>query len=220
MRKGIFIVFEGPDGAGKTTQLERAFSYIQSKNYAPIKSREPGGTRIGDKIREVILNPDLQEMDDITEAMLYAAARRQHVQQIIRPALLDGKIVLCDRFLASSIAYQGYARGIGETIIRDINAYAVADCHPDYTFIFDVPTEIGLERVHKRNEQPDRLEKEHIEFHKVVRNAFLEMASEDPEKYIIIDASEDEEHVSKSMLIALKICLEKWGVSNHEDRQR
>ena len=157
MRKGLFISVEGSDGSGKSTQIENIKRFFENKGINIIFTREPGGTVIGEKLREIILDKGLAEMSDMTEALLYAAARAQHVAQVIRPALEKGKIVVCDRFVDSSIAYQGYGRGLGEPV-RVINEYAIAGCLPDVTFLMKMDPRIGRRRI--KPEQQDRLERE------------------------------------------------------------
>ena len=134
MKRGVFISIEGPDGSGKSTQIKNIRQFFKDKGIDIIFTREPGGTPIGERIRSIILDRDCAEMDDMTEAMLYAAARAQHVAQVIRPALLAGKIVICDRFVDSSIAYQGYGRGLGQAV-KTINDFAIAGCMPHVTFL-------------------------------------------------------------------------------------
>ncbi len=185
--KGIFISFEGPDGSGKTTQIKRFAEFLESRGYSVIMTREPGGTRISEKIRSIILDPDNAEMDGMTEALLYAAARAQHVAQLIRPSLEEGKIVLTDRFMDSSIAYQGYGRDLGDKI-RIINEYAVGDTHPDLTFFLDIDPLDGLKRAKNRDEL-DRLEQESLDFHKAVYEGYLKLSEIYKDRYVHIDAS-------------------------------
>ena len=162
MKRGLFITLEGPDGSGKSTQIEFLKAYFQERNLPCVFTREPGGTAIGEKLRNIILDKENQEMCDMAEALLYAAARAQHVQQLIRPALEAGKIVVCDRFIDSSIAYQGYGRNLGD-VVRIINELAVDGCMPDVTFLMELSPEIGKSRISEDNQ--DRLEQEKLEFH-------------------------------------------------------
>ena len=146
MKKGLFITIEGPDGSGKSTQIEKLRVYLEKKGYKAILTREPGGTEISEKIRNIILDKNNKEMNNMTEALLYAASRAQHVAEVIKPALEMGETVICDRFIDSSIAYQGYGRGIGEPV-RVINEYAVAGCMPDITFLLKLDPRIGKGRI-------------------------------------------------------------------------
>ena len=195
--KGIFISFEGPDGSGKTTQIKRFAEFLESRGYSVIMTREPGGTRISEKIRSIILDPDNAEMDGMTEALLYAAARAQHVAQLIRPSLEEGKIVLTDRFMDSSIAYQGYGRDLGDKI-RIINEYAVGDTHPDLTFFLDIDPLDGLKRAKNRDEL-DRLEQESLDFHKAVYEGYLKLSEIYKDRYVHIDASKSVDDIFKDI---------------------
>lgn len=196
MDKGLFITFEGPDGSGKTTQIERLKSFIQSKGYDAILTREPGGTSISEKIREIVLDKNNMEMDYMTEALLYAAARAQHVAQVIKPALEAGRSVICDRFMDSSIVYQGYGRNLGDCV-RVINEYAVRGCFPDITFLLKVDPEIGKLRI-KADDQ-DRLELEKLDYHRVVFQAYEELERKYPERIIGIDAGRSIAEISKDI---------------------
>jgi dTMP kinase len=186
MDRGLFITFEGPDGSGKTTQIERLRDFISEKGYDAILTREPGGTAISEKIRELILDKNNMEMDYMTEALLYAASRAQHVAQVIKPGLESGKTVICDRFMDSSIVYQGYGRKLGDCV-RVINEYAVDGCFPDITFLLKVDPEVGKNRI--KAEEQDRLELEKLEYHLRVYRAYEELERQYPERIIGIDAS-------------------------------
>ena len=187
MERGIFISIEGPDGSGKSTQIENIKRYFETKDIQFVFTREPGGTAIGERIREILLDNDCKEMDYMTEAMLYAASRAQHVAQIIKPALEEGKIVICDRFVDSSIAYQGHGRKLGESV-EVINSYAVAGCMPDVTFLMKLDPGIGKSRAASRN-QEDRLESEKVSFHQEVYNGYLQLERDNPQRIFGIDAS-------------------------------
>ena len=173
MYKGLFITIEGPDGSGKSTQIQFMKEFFQERNLACLFTREPGGTSIGEKLRGIILDKENSEMCDMTEALLYAASRAQHVEELIKPALEDGLIVVCDRFIDSSIAYQGYGRGLGDSV-RIINEFAVNGCMPDVTFLMELDPGIGKSRI-EESEQ-DRLELEKIEFHQKVYEGYKEIA--------------------------------------------
>lgn len=193
--RGKFITIEGTDGSGKSTQIELLMDYLRKKGADVIFTREPGGTQISEKIREIILDVDNSEMTGITEALLYAAARSQHVEEKIIPALEAGKIIICDRFVDSSIAYQGAARGIGAEKIMGINEAALHGIMPDMTLFFDLSPEKGILR--KKNERAlDRLEKEKMDFHEKVYEGYKNLCKKYPERIKPIDAdrSIDEVH--------------------------
>ncbi len=196
--KGIFISFEGPDGSGKSTQIRLFSQYLKDSGFDVVLTREPGGTPISEKIRSIILDPENEEMDGMTEALLYAASRAQHVAQLIKPALDEGKVVLTDRFMDSSIAYQGYARGLGDKI-RIINEYAIGGVHPDLTFFIDISPEEGLKRAGRRNKL-DRLEKESIAFHNAVYEGYRALFDIYRDRYVIIDGSKSIDAVSKDVI--------------------
>ncbi|BCA85244.1 thymidylate kinase [Enterococcus saigonensis] len=187
---GLFITIEGPDGAGKTSVVNELFPRIQLiAKRGIVKTREPGGVKIAEKIRKIILDPRNEEMDDRTEALLYAAARRQHLVEVIMPALNAGKIVICDRFVDSSLAYQGAGRRIGIPEIAKINEFATEGLKPDFTLYLDVDSDTGLKRIeNSRQGEADRLEIESLEFHQRVRHAYLKLAEEDPIRIHKVDA--------------------------------
>lgn len=185
MSRGIFISIEGPDGSGKSTQIENIKEFFHDKNMDIIFTREPGGTPIGERIRGIILDRKCSEMDPMTEAMLYAAARAQHVAQVIRPALEKGKIVICDRFVDSSIAYQGYGRKLGEAV-ASINHFVVKECMPDMTILLKLDPSVGKHRISE--DQQDRLEAEREAFHQEVYKGYLELEKNFPDRIVGIDA--------------------------------
>lgn len=193
--RGKFITIEGTDGSGKSTQIELLMDYLRKKGADVIFTREPGGTQISEKIREIILDVNNSEMTGITEALLYAAARSQHVEEKIIPAIEAGKIIVCDRFVDSSIAYQGAARGLGAEKIMGINEAALHGIMPDMTLFFDLSPEKGILR--KKNERAlDRLEKEKMDFHEKVYEGYKNLCKKYPERIKPIDAdrSIDEVH--------------------------
>ena len=195
MKKGFFIVFEGGEGSGKSTILEKIYNWLINENKDVIKTREPGGIRIAEQIREIILSSENDKLDGKTEALLFAASRRQHLVEKVIPALEEGKIVLCDRFIDSSLAYQGYARGYGIDEIYKINSFAIDDCKPDLTILFDIEPSIGLDRI-KRNSsrEVNRLDKEKIEFHNKVREGYHEVLKTN-KNMVKIDASKSIDEV-------------------------
>ena len=201
----MFITLEGPEGSGKTTAVEYAVKSLEAMGYQIVRTREPGGTPIAEEIRNVILDKANTMMDPRTEALLYAASRRQHLVEKVWPALKEGKIVICDRYLDSSLAYQGGARGLGVDEILNINLFATENTWPDLTLLFDIKPEIGLERIASNSQREiNRLDLEKIDFHNKVREAFLALARRYPERYVIIDASQSREEVAKATLDAIK----------------
>lgn len=195
---GLFITIEGPDGAGKSSVVNKLVTRIKETTTRPlVVTREPGGSEIAERIREILLDPIHTIMDDRTEALLLAAGRRQHVVEKIRPALLRGDIVLCDRFVDSSIAYQGQARGIGINEVKEINEFAIEGLRPDLTIYLDVDAQVGLNRIKdkKSNRKQDRLELEEITFHEEVRKGYLKLIEAEPERFVTVDASRSEEDV-------------------------
>lgn len=196
MKQGVFITIEGPEGAGKTTILQRVGEDLKQRGYAVVMTREPGGIPISEQIRSVILNKENTMMDGRTEALLYAAARRQHLVEKVIPALNEGAIVLCDRFLDSSLAYQGHARGLDIDEIYNINIFAIGDIMPDVTLFFDIDPEEGLRRIqHSRNREVNRLDLETIEFHQKVREGYQIVMDRWKDRFLVIDAAQSEEKV-------------------------
>ena len=192
----LFITFEGVDGSGKSEQALRLYDYLRGLPGAPevVMTRDPGGTRISEKIRGIILDSENREMADITENLLYAAARAQLVKEVIAPALERGAIVVCDRFLDSGVAYQSAARGLEVETVLQINSFAVKNFKPNLTFLLDIDPEKGLARK-KRQQNPDRLEFEKLEFFKRVRESYLETARKNPDRVILIDANKSIEEI-------------------------
>ena len=189
MHKGIFSTFEGNDGCGKTTVSRRIYDILKQQGYPVIYTREPGGISIAEQIREIILNPDNTAMDARTEALLYAASRRQHLIEKILPALADGKIVLCDRFIDSSLAYQGVGRGLGIEEVLHMNGFAVEDHMPDATVFLDVSFETGMKRVQLRGNK-DRLDNEAKEFHLLVAKGYEEVKRRFADRIYCVDAND------------------------------
>ncbi len=199
--KGLFITFEGNDGSGKSSVIETIKKELIDRGYDVIYSREPGGSRIAEKIRDVILDVNNVGMDPKTESLLYAASRREHIVKTILPALNEGKIVLCDRYLDSSLAYQGFARGIGMDKVYDMNLYATESLLPDLTLLICVSPEIGMNRI-KQNQRGslDRLEIEKMDFHKKVYNGYLEVQKKFPNRIVIVNGEASKEQVKKEAL--------------------
>lgn len=204
MSKALFITIEGPDGSGKSTQIAKLKETLEKSGKEVVLTREPGGTAISEKIRHIILDRDNKEMCAMTEALLYAASRAQHVEQLIKPALAAGKPVICDRFVDSSIAYQGYGRGLGDAV-RTINEYAVAGCMPDVTFLLYIDPERSKNRI--RAEKLDRLDLEELHFHKEVYRGYMELLKQYPERMIAINADRSIEEVAEEIQNHLKRLL-------------
>ncbi|MFQ9980110.1 MAG: dTMP kinase [Finegoldia magna] len=198
----MFITFEGPDGSGKSTIIQKVYNYLIENNYDVIKTREPGGSPIAEKIRNLILDTENTSMGYRTEALLYAASRAQHVEETILPALNENKIVLCDRFLISALAYQGVGRGLGIENVRNINEFAINGIFPDFVLFFDVDPITTLKRKSSLD-TADRLEKEGNNFHERVYNGYKEILNS--EKNIeIIDATQSVEDVFNQCIEVLK----------------
>ena len=208
-KKGYFITSEGPEGAGKTTVMNLLGERLIEEGYDVVMTREPGGIMISEKIRNIILDNEHTMMESRTEALLYAAARRQHLVEKILPALEAGKIVICDRFIDSSLAYQGFARGIGVDEIWAINKFAIGDTMPEKTLLFDVEPEVGLSRInaHKDREK-NRLDVEDLAFHKKVRAGYLALVEKYPDRIQVIDASQPVEKVLEEAYTVIKQELE------------
>lgn len=202
---GLFITIEGPDGAGKTSILNELFPLLKKVAKTKIiQTREPGGIPIAEEIRAVILDPKNDRMDERTEALLYAAARRQHLVEKVLPALSEGSIVLCDRFVDSSLAYQGAGRRIGVSEIARLNEFATEGTTPDFTLYLDIDSDTGLHRIKEnRRGKIDRLDSEGLEFHQRVRHAYLKIAEENPERIYKIDARKSFEEVLQTSYRAI-----------------
>ena len=197
----MFITFEGGEGSGKTTCIKRIVEILEKEGNSVVLTREPGGTPISEEIRNVILDKKNTDMDPRTEALLYAAARRQHIVQKILPSLKEGKIVISDRFLDSSLAYQGGARGLGIEEIYRVNQYATEGLEPDITFFFDIDPEEGLRRIASNaGREVNRLDVEKLAFHQTVRGAFQELAKRFPKRFVVIDASQKPDDVFNAVL--------------------
>ena len=204
----LFVTFEGGEGSGKSTVLKQVNEILLSEGHSTLLTREAGGTPISEQIRNVILDKANTSMDPRTEALLYAASRRQHLVEKIWPALKEGKIVLCDRFLDSSLAYQGGARGLGMDEILEVNRYATEGQFPDITLFFDLDPSIGLQRIAANaGREVNRLDLERMTFHEKVRASFQKLASLYPERYVTIDASQPLEKVVEDSLKAIKAKL-------------
>jgi len=206
--KGKFITFEGPDGSGKGTIIKYVKKFLEKNKIDYILTREPGGIEISEEIREIILNKKHLNMDERTEALLYAAARRQHLIEIVIPALAKGKIVICDRFVDSSLAYQGFARGIGIDEVLKINQFAIDKLMPDLTIFLNVRPEVGLERINKSKvRKKDRLDLESIDFHKKVYEGYNKVLERYPNRINSIDAEQSIKKVSDQSIDVIRTFL-------------
>lgn len=195
---GLFITLEGGDGAGKTTQADRLAGWLESQGREAVRTREPGGTELGARIREIVLH-SRGHIDERAEALLYAADRAHHIATLVRPALERGAVVLQDRYLDSSVAYQGAARGLGAADIRGVSMWAARDLLPDLTILLDLDVEEGRRRLVAAEKRFDRLEAEAAAFHETVRQAFLDIAHAERERFLIVDAARDAEAVAEEI---------------------
>lgn len=188
----LFITFEGPEGGGKTTQMRLLAAYLRERGLDLLLTREPGGTRISDGVRAILLDPDHVEMRPSTEFLLFSAARAQHVEQVIRPHLKRGGVVLSDRYADASLAYQGYGHQLDLGILRAITRFATGGLVPDLTFCLDVPVEVGLRRkTGGSGDAWNRMEQKEIAFHERVRDGYLVMAAEEPERWVVLSGTDD-----------------------------
>lgn len=199
----LFVTFEGPDGSGKTTQIRLLCAYLEEKGYPVYQTREPGGTSIGDQIRQVLHATTNIEMQSTTEILLYSASRAQLVAEAIRPALAAGQVVLCDRYAESTLAYQGYGRQLDLAILRDITAFATGGLRPDLIVYLDVTAEEGLRRKRRAHEiekaEWNRLDQESPDFHQRVRQGYLCLAQEEPDRWLIVKAHQPVEVIQETI---------------------
>jgi dTMP kinase len=198
-RKGHFITFEGLDGCGKSTQVRHTAQIFRDQGFEVVEIRDPGSTAVGEAAREILLNPRYAEMDATTEILLFAVARSQLVAEVIRPALEEGKVVLSDRFFDSTTAYQGYGRQLNLDMVLQINAIGAHSLVPDLTFIFDISPETSAERMVRSGKSPDRMENEKLAFHQRVREGFLEIARQNPDRCRVLDGYEPEQEIRKKI---------------------
>jgi dTMP kinase len=203
----MFIAFEGGEGAGKSTQEALLADQLTERGYEVVRTREPGGTPAGEAIRSVVLSPEYEGLDDRAEALLFAASRGEHVARVIRPSLARGAIVVCDRYIDSSVAYQGAGRNLGIDAVRELSLWATNALVPDLTIVLDIDPEIGLARLNSR----DRLEGQPLEYHRRVRRAFLDLAAAEPDRYVVIDATQDSEVMAAQVRAAVDARLDARG---------
>lgn len=205
---GRFITFEGPEGSGKTSVIQAVRDFLVQEGYDILTTREPGGSKIAEEIRDIILNKDNTEMDAATEALLYAASRSQHHAEVIVPALKAGKVILCDRFIDSSLAYQGYGRELGVDNVLKINQFGIGDHMPDVTIFIDVPPAVGLKRVFDNTgRKVDRLDLEPVTFHETVYQGYKLLANKFEDRFVVIDGTNDVETVIEDTIQVLKSYL-------------
>lgn len=207
MTRGKLITFEGIDGCGKSTQLKLLEMHLADRGIDFLSTRQPGGTELGKKIRSALLDGEKDSVDPLAELLLYEADRAHHVRTVVLPALESGRIVLSDRFYDATTVYQGYARGFDLNLVRELNQLASGGLKPDLTLLFDLDVEQALSRTHKRGDEragPDRLDREPIEFHKHVREAYLAIAAEEPDRFRIIPASGSIEQTYESVVNAIR----------------
>lgn len=200
----MFITFEGPDGSGKTTQLRQLASVLRERGLDVVTTREPGGTEIGDQIRAVIMNMKNKDMDPRTELLLFNASRAQLVEELIRPALAAGKIILCDRYADSTMAYQGYGHGLDKAELRQLLNFATGGLKPDLTLLFDISAAAGLKRRQANHDEWNRMDDYALRFHERVRAGFLELAAADPERWAVIDADRDPAEIHREVLTMIQ----------------
>jgi dTMP kinase len=206
----MFITFEGIEGSGKTTHVELLSNHLQEKGYRVVKTREPGGTPVGEALRKVLLMKDLH-VAPLTELFVFLASRAQHVQEVISPALDEGKVVLCDRFVDASYAYQGYGRGMDLGIIETLNRLVTKGVRPNLTILLDCSVEVGLGRK-SADGSLDRFEKEELSFHRKIRNAYLELAEDDPKRYVVLNGHGDMTKTQAIIREKVEKLLESHGV--------
>jgi dTMP kinase len=208
MKKGLFITFEGPDASGKSTQIELLRDFLTEQGFDSVVTREPGGTKIGELIRQIILDNGNAEMSDVTEMLLYAASRAQHVAEVIRPNLVAGRMVISDRFVDSSIVYQGCGRGLGE-VVQNVNDLAVGDCIPDATFLLKANPDVSFARM--KSMQGDRIESAGLAYHVEVYEAYLALERKFPQRIIGIDATLDVDVIQEQIRERITGMIEAHG---------
>lgn len=207
MSKGFFITFEGGEGSGKTTQSELLYNNLKQKGLNVTRTREPGGTILAESIREILLKGEKDKMSSLTELYLFAAARRDHIDNIIEPSLKNNEIVICDRFIDSTTAYQGYAGNIDLNLINSINNFTIGSIIPNITYIFDIDPNIGLKRSINTTSEEIRFEEKDIGYHKKIRSGFLEIAKNNSDRCIVIDA---EQELKKIEELLLNLTIKKY----------
>lgn len=212
MGEGVLITFEGIEGCGKSTQAGRLKAFLEGEGREVVTTREPGGTGLGERVRDILLQSGDMDISPLSELLLYAACRTQIIEEVIRPALADGSVVICDRFTDSTVAYQGYGRGIALETVLAINGQAVGDIAPALTLLLDCEPEVGLDRAWSRikevsGAQEDRFEREDLDFHRSVRDGYLEIARREPGRMKVIDGSRSVEEIHKEIVGIVGKCI-------------
>jgi len=208
--RGILITFEGVEGSGKSTQAELLGRHLESLGLECVRSREPGGTSIGERIRDILLDPRAREMDGLTELFLYLASRNQHVREKVLPELKQGRVVILDRFNDSSVAYQGHGRNLGEKLVSRLNKLATRALRPDLTFVVDVP--VGVGRGRKQGSELDRLEREEVEFHERIRHGYLRLARRAPGRVKVLDGTRPADELAEAVRTWAEKTLRRKGM--------
>ncbi len=199
-KNGLLITFEGGEGSGKTTQSEILYNALIKEGFEVTKTREPGGTRFAEIIREILVQGDSNKIDNISELFLFAAARADHVQKVIKKDINDNKIIICDRFIDSTLAYQGYAGKLDLNTVIEVNKISIGEIYPDLTFIFDINPTQGIERALKEKSKETRFEEKDITYHKKIRDGYMNIARDNPERCVVINGADDIKLISKKIL--------------------
>lgn len=199
-QNSLLITFEGGEGSGKTTQSQILYNTLKEKGFEVIKTREPGGTKFAETIREILVQGESNKINNISELLLFAAARADHVQKVIKECLKDNKIVICDRFTDSTLAYQGYAGNLDLDLVKEVNRISIGEISPDLTFIFDIDPTLGIERALGENNKETRFEEKDIMYHKKIRDGYMDIARDNPDRCVVINGTTDIEQISKKIL--------------------
>lgn len=204
----MFVTLEGIEGAGKSTQATRLVTHLRSRGIDAVATREPGGTQVGERVRQILLDPALDGLTPTSELLLVFAARAQHLDEVIRPALTAGRVVVCDRFTDATYAYQGAGRGLPDETIATLETLVQASLRPDLTVVLDMPVDAAMTRVSSRGDGRDRFEREKTTFFEAIRQAYLDRAARTPERYVVIDATRSEALVAADIAAAVETRLE------------
>ena len=199
-QNSLLITFEGGEGSGKTTQSQILYNTLKEKGFEVIKTREPGGTKFAETIREILVQGESNKINNISELLLFAAARADHVQKVINECLKDNKIVICDRFTDSTLAYQGYAGNLDLDLVKEVNRISIGEISPDLTFVFDIDPTLGIERALGGNNKETRFEEKDIMYHKKIRDGYMDIARDNPDRCVVINGTIDIEQISKKIL--------------------
>ena len=210
-QNGLLITFEGGEGSGKSTQSQILYDTLIEKGFEVTKTREPGGTKFAEIIREILVQGESNKIDNISELFLFAAARTDHVQKVIKKSLKDNKIIICDRFIDSTLAYQGYAGNLDLDIVKEVNKISIGEIYPDITFIFDIDPTQGIERALEENNKETRFEEKDIMYHKKIRDGYLSIARDNAQRCVVINGADDIEQISKKIL---ELTLDKINERN------